>query len=146
MTIHSNNPLINGSLVYLYHPHTGVLLMSRALQHLYALPVEQRLSPPKRWFNCHPPESQRQLRHAFAALCFANDDNRMTLALKLTSTNCRGQLCAVEHRLCMVTINEQRFICGRVSPIWNPHCHRPASYQQSAYWSARPFREISQSG
>lgn len=134
------------SLVYLYHPDTGVLLMSRALQQLYALPNEQRLSPPKRWFNCHPPEAQRQLQHAFAALCFANDDNRMKLALKLHSTSCSGQHHNVEHRLCMVVINEQRFICGQVSPIWNPHCHRPANYRQSACWSARPFRETFRSG
>lgn len=146
MTNQSTKPLAYHSLVYLYHPDSGILLMSRALQRFYALPAEQRLSPPKRWFKCHPPESQRQLRHAFAALCFANDDNRMTLALKLSSFSCSGQQYEVEHRLCMVVINKKRFICGRVSPIWNPHCHRPASYQRSACWSAHPSRETFQSG
>lgn len=129
------------TLVYLYHPDNGILLMSRALQVFYALPTEQRLSPPGRWLNCHLPESRRQLKHAFAALCFANHDQRLILALKLRARSYAGQRHATEHRLCTVLINQQQFICGQVSPIWHPVGQRPTSYQQSAYSSARPFRE-----
>jgi len=131
--------------VYLYQPQHGVLLLSNALQAFYNLPNQQRLCPPLRWFNCHGPESQQQLKQAFAALCFANDDNRLQLTLKLNSHTIDGQSRPVEHKLCMVLINEQRFICGRVAPIWNPRLSRRhrAIHWQSVYSSAPPSHGIS---
>lgn len=133
-------------LVYLYQPQLGILLLSRDLQAFYALPAQQRLCPPMTWFSCHSLGSQQQLKQAFAALCFANDDNRLQLRLKLSSQTVSGRQHPVEHHLCMVLIDQQRFICGQVCPIWNPRAHHRASHRQFACLFARPFAETSQLG
>lgn len=132
--------------VYLYQADSGILLLSDSLQALYSLPQNQRLCPPRRWLNCFSSTDQRRLKHAFNALLLANDNDQLQLSLRLNSFSSQGARRPVEHQLCVVLINSVRFICGRVSPIWNPPVRHPASHRQSVYWSALPFRETSRPG
>lgn len=132
--------------VYLYQPKAGILLLSDALQVLYALPRSQRLCPPSRWLNCFSQADQMRLKLAFTALAMAHHEEPLKLSLKMDSQSCNGEYRYAEHQLCNVAINKQRFICGRVTPIWNPRPGLPASHQQFAYWSERQAGGISQSG
>jgi len=132
--------------VYLYQADSGILLLSDALQALYSLPQNQRLCPPRRWLNCYSSLDQSRLKQAFNALLLANKNNQLQLSLRLNSFSRQGAQRPVEHQLCVVLINSVRFICGRVNPISNPPTRHPASYRQSAYSSALPFRGTSQCG
>lgn len=134
------------TMVYLYQPEQGVLLLNETLQRFYALSTQQRAISPKLWLALFSDNSKQQLHHAFAALCFGNEDHRLQLALKLDAYTQDGAERAAEHRLCMIMLNQQPFICGRVTAIWYPHQHRRANYPQSACWSGRPFHESFQLG
>lgn len=129
--------------VYLYQPKAGILLLSDALQVLYALPRSQRLCPPGQWLNCFPRAEQMRLKLAFTALAMAHTQESLQFSLKLNSHSYSGEYRYTEHQLCNVSISKQRFICGRVTPIWNPRPRLPASHPQSAYWSAHQAVGIS---
>lgn len=132
--------------VYLYQPTQQLLLLSRGLQTLCALPDQQRICPPQRWFKCYSSHDQQRLKLACLALQQANPDDRLQFSLTLSCRCANQHTLKTEHRLCIVRIAKQRFICGRVSPTGSQVRHHQAIAHQYACWSAHPSAETSQYG